>query len=372
MKNLNHNETSKSVNKQYFYEIHFLRALACVAVLIVHVTATHYYIHEQTFNWLTLFLNQISRFGTPMFAVISGFLLFYQVHKRGFNFNKFLKSRTAKLIMPFFFWSIFYLLFKKYVLNVQITVNPSFVFDFIMGNSYAHLYFISLVIQFYILFPLLQMIRTKLAWWITTMLALAIHVYFSSFSISNPTTFIEHFINHRAFFPSWIFYFMFGGLLAVYWDSLVQRISKFRNVFIILNVTVVIGAVIEYNMMGSIPANRITNLINIPILALSIISIYGLLDRWKSTRQLLKLIGTLSMGIYLIHPVVLFVFAELLPIWMWQTRYFPIVFCAIFIVTILVVKLIQLLPYHQYLIPVPNPNKRSQSNEHNLTGRISA
>lgn len=92
-------------------EIHILRAIGCLFVVAVHVSGSFYYAHGQQYNEWTLFINQISRFGTPMFALISGFLLFYQTRNRGFNFKKFTTSRFTKIGLPFLFWSSFYLLF---------------------------------------------------------------------------------------------------------------------------------------------------------------------------------------------------------------------------------------------------------------------
>lgn len=68
---LNQSHLNNIKPKSYFYEISFIRAIACLLVLMVHVTAEYYYLNGRNFNWLTYFSNQISRFGTPTFAVAS-------------------------------------------------------------------------------------------------------------------------------------------------------------------------------------------------------------------------------------------------------------------------------------------------------------
>lgn len=42
------------------------------------------------------YINQIARLGTPVFAVISAFLLTISVVNRGFSLNYFIKSSLAK------------------------------------------------------------------------------------------------------------------------------------------------------------------------------------------------------------------------------------------------------------------------------------
>lgn len=59
------------------------------------------------------------------------------------------------------------------------------------------------------------------------------------------------------------------------------------------------------------------------------------------------------MAIYLVHPFVLLTFQSLAPKSVWNTIHFPFVFAVILIGTIGVVKVIQLLPYNQYLLTVP-------------------
>jgi probable poly-beta-1,6-N-acetyl-D-glucosamine export protein len=98
-------------SKTHIFEIHLLRAIACLFVVLVHVSGSYCHQNGQVFNEYILFINQISRFGTPMFALISAFLLTYQIRKKGFDLNRFISSSFTKIGLPFLFWSIFYLIF---------------------------------------------------------------------------------------------------------------------------------------------------------------------------------------------------------------------------------------------------------------------
>jgi probable poly-beta-1,6-N-acetyl-D-glucosamine export protein len=106
--------SQNKASRKYFYELNFVRAIACLLVVMVHVTARNYHLNDQTFNWATMFLNQVSRLGTPLFAIISGFLLYNQAINRGFQLNRFVSSRFTKVVIPFVVWSFVYMAINSY------------------------------------------------------------------------------------------------------------------------------------------------------------------------------------------------------------------------------------------------------------------
>jgi probable poly-beta-1,6-N-acetyl-D-glucosamine export protein len=354
---------TKAINKEYFNEIHFLRAFACIGVLFVHVSATYYTQAGEVFNWFTYFFNQLGRFGTPTFAVISGFLLFNQVNKRGFLFKQFVTSRTTKIILPFIIWSLFYQFVTVYIMGGNLPADPKvLLYNFTLGQSFYHLYFMAIVVQFYLLFPLLQLIRNGFAWWIALGLsALSSYYFFNTQDIPYFTGIIEKVMIDKVFLFHWIFYFIFGGFLAYYWKPIASWTKKNTIVLAIVAVAVYAGAIYEYNTIGSISSRRVTNLINIPLLSFATIGLYRYMSQFNFMKKSLQLIGKFSMGIYLLHPFVLIMFIQLLPAGVWQTRIMPIMFFAVLLGSLALVKLIQQVPKHQYIIPIPARKKKADS-----------
>ncbi|MUV37019.1 hypothetical protein JNUCC1_00825 [Lentibacillus sp. JNUCC-1] len=135
----------------YFVEIPFVRAIACLMIVFVHVTAVAYSRTEGFSYGPNLFVNQFSRLGTPVFAVISAFLLFSSVKKRGFKLRQFLLSRTSKVVAPFAVWTIVYLTVDWFAGEVVLGGRQMAGY-FVLGTGYYHLYFMVTVIQFYIFF----------------------------------------------------------------------------------------------------------------------------------------------------------------------------------------------------------------------------
>ncbi|MDR7073530.1 acyltransferase [Fictibacillus barbaricus] len=350
-------------NKEYFNEIHFLRAFACIGVLFVHISATYFTQAGEVFNSFTYFFNQIGRFGTPTFAVISGFLLFNQVNKRGFKFKKFVVSRTTKIIMPFVVWSIFYQFVTVFLLGGKLPEDSKvLLYNFTMGESFYHLYFMAIVVQFYLLFPLLQFIRNGFGWWIGLIVSAAVSLYFSNVTeIPFFTGILEKVIIDKVFLLHWIFYFVFGGFMAYYWKPISAWSKKYSHVLALSVVAIYVGAVVEYKMIGSISSQRETNLINIPLLSFATIGLYYYLAKVDWVKSSLQTIGQFSMGIYLIHPFTLIMLKKVLPADVWQTEMMPIMFFVVLFGTLAFVKLIQQLPNHQYIIPIPA--KRKSNNQ---------
>lgn len=342
--------------RDHIYEIHYIRAIASLMVLLVHVSAAYFYQHGKQYNDYTFFINQISRFGTPMFAMMSGFLLFYQTRKRGFQLKRFVTSRLTKIGIPFLIWSGFYFLFTHFILNV----NPmrggidNFIFNFLSGNAFYHLYFISIVFQFYLIFPLLQLFRSKIVWPFLLILAAFINWYFVKIDVSVQFEGIPGVIlSQRAFLPEWIFFFIFGGFLAFYWEPLLSFSKKFKFLLSLAALIVVVLAVMEYKSAGSIASNRVTNFINIPILTLFMAGIMEDVRKINIFDKFLKEIGSLSMAIYLIHPFVINIFERIAPQILWKTSLFPVTFGIILSGTIILAKLIQLLPFSNFILSVP-------------------
>jgi probable poly-beta-1,6-N-acetyl-D-glucosamine export protein len=343
-------------SKTHIFEIHLLRAIACLFVVLVHVSGSYYHQNGQVFNEYTLFINQISRFGTPMFALISAFLLTYQIRKKGFDLNRFISSRFTKIGLPFLFWSIFYLIFM-FALNGE---NPftdgwkTSIVNFVFGNSAYHLYFMSIVFQFYLLFLLLQLFRSKVSWTILLGMAAAVNFYFvDSFTGGQTEGILREIVTQRAFLPNWIYYFIFGGFLAYFWEPLLGFAKKYKVHLTAGAIIVTLAAVWEYKVHEQIGSNRITNMLNIPILTLFVMGIASDVKKLKWVNTFFTKIGTLSMAIYLVHPFVLFIFQGLAPKFVWNTSLFPIVFAAVLAGTILTVKVIQLIPGNHYILTVP-------------------
>lgn len=356
--------------RKYYYEISFIRAIACMCIVMIHVTAGYYYENGSTFNWFTQFFNQITRYGTPAFAIISGFLLYNQVINRRFNLQKFWKSRFTKIIIPFVIWSILYLLLKyfhgQYMLpNFSSTEEIKyFLYFFFTGGSSYHLYFLIIVVQFYFIFGLLHLFKSRNQLILLTLISFYINYFFVQNHIDIGTGFFNEFLNNRVFLFHWIYYFFLGGLMVHVWDPLMQWVKNNSFFSILLGLIVIVGGVIEYQFTDWLATNRPINMINLPLLFIFLSSIYFHLSSLPKIRSFINKIGNLSMGIYLVHPMVLFFFRNYDFLhWIYDYSIMvPVLFVLTMSISILIVNLITKLPFGSYIVTVAKPNIKQVKN----------
>ncbi|WP_227504371.1 acyltransferase [Acinetobacter baumannii] len=146
-----------------------IRSTACILVLLTHISAAFYVNNSIGFQTpLITFINQFSRFGTPLFCVITGFL-FAKYFFNGINIRYFYQSRISKILIPYLVWSLIYTIivffFSKKLFFIFIQ-EP--IISLLSGKAFYHLYFMSTILQFCLIFPLLRLLRNINAWRIQT------------------------------------------------------------------------------------------------------------------------------------------------------------------------------------------------------------
>ncbi|MGK7379034.1 acyltransferase [Planococcus sp. 1R117A] len=338
------------------FDVNVLRAIGCLMVVLVHVSAL-YYIQSGSWEDVILFINQSSRFGTPIFAIVSGFLLFLQVKKRGFFFKKFFSSRINKIVIPFLFWTAFYLFYLWIVFGS----NPfdggikHFILEVAFGETYSHLYFISIVLQFYLVFPLLQFIKSRSAWIVLLVVSALIHIYAMKYMAAGQFEGLFGLIaEQRSFLPKWLYFFIFGGFLAYHWEAAKLWTYKMRVPLFVAVLLIFYFAAVEYEWGGYIGSNRISNIVNLPVIVMFVMAISEKIARNPLLYNLISRLGAMSMGIYLIHPFVINMLQRHLPADVWTLSLFPFWFAAVMFITIGIILMIQKLPFGHIILTIPS------------------
>ena len=128
-----------------------MRIISILSIVFIHTTAKT--IEASSYNlpsvpW-TVLLNQICRFGVPVFFMISGFVLelTYPFHPRIMSY---FKKRISRILIPYIFWSgIYYFLIFRHNTNGIFKV-------LLVGNASYQLYFIPALFIFYMIFPFIH------------------------------------------------------------------------------------------------------------------------------------------------------------------------------------------------------------------------
>lgn len=354
----------------FISEIHLLRALACLMILMIHVTGYFYYTNGEEHTSFSLLLNQVSRVGTLLFMMISGFLLFYQAKTKGFNTAYFLRSRITKVLIPFLFWTLFYL-----YLSHQTIFSIEWGWDFLyatlfLGKGFYHLWFMVVLIQFYILFPLMQRLIKQTRDWIITMgISLGIQLFFI-LELRDPTLIVPPTVAwDKAYLFNWIFYFILGGFFAQHWEKIRDWAQRNEKLFLFLLVVLLGEALWSLSREGVLSELRLFALISTPLTLLAIISLYPRVKKWDKLLSTFNFIGKYSMGIYIIHPFLLF-FSSYLPNIFWESSMLLVTFLFYLVLSILLLKGLEKLPLHQYVLPVSKPKRYASQSALSLVSII--
>jgi len=203
-----------------------MRAICCLLVVIIHVTAAFWY----TFTTgspqfkAVIVLNTLSKFAVPSFVLISGYVLYYVNYNKKVEALPFYKKRISKVLVPYLIWSILYI-FVNYLAYARPIDMKSLIYYFGLGKANYHLYYICLILQLYILFPLIFKIYQSIE---NKIFATAIFFIFNSFFIR----FIKFEFSDR-FFTYYIMFFVLGFFLA---DLKIRAISFHKIVPVIISI----------------------------------------------------------------------------------------------------------------------------------------
>lgn len=310
-------------------ELYYVRAIAAFGIFAIHATGGFALYSEFNTNamHLGIFLNQFFRFGTPVFMMVSGFVLFYNYRTpEEFDPIKFYKKKFIFLFLPYIIWSVGYLLFSSYMYKIPITyeVILGFPKKIIFGEVFSHLYFIFLIVQFYIIFPLLirflsKSIKNKpVKVFICTLIIQAIILIYEFYFRKTTSIGVINFINmyYWKTVLGWFFYFITGGIIAYHYDKFIEFVDNRIKLILftyVISVVLFLGEVYlniyitqgrdYFERYGSIrPMNMIYGITTFAVL---IWLTRKIKDRDDFIVKLIKSFGTYSLGVYFAHPMVL-------------------------------------------------------------------
>lgn len=285
-----------------------LRVLATLAVIGIHVSADY-----ASTSWGGLLFNQVVRFSVPMFIIISGFLLYYQEisSSRPESTGTFYRKRFSKILWPYVIWTVLYTLMTQYLLHTwpdQSVLLAAVGKHLIWGTGAYHLYFMVIIIQCYLLYPLLRAwLHSHHISFVITLLSLLslcqVVLYLHTVGRYHlPAT-----INPQLYlvaFPIWIGYFGLGMYMATIKSQLESRLSAALWPWGVLWAVSLAVLLVDSYISGSYASSGKPTIMIYTIM--SFLFFYGLALKYGSREfPLSAWLSRQSFLIYLAHPVVL-------------------------------------------------------------------
>lgn len=278
----------------------FLRGIAIIMVVAIHtITSSN--------SDLSICLRQFFNCAVPLFLAISGFFMSHKDVSTSDRYWQFVKKQVPKVYLHCLFWSVPLVLVDIHSNNFGL---KELILFFVCG--YSIYYFIALIIQFYILLPILKKFRGRKA--------IALSGLMSTVCISI-VTYLLHvrglnipLVAFAGPFVLWIVFFMMGLYIG-------RTDNRKIPVLMILVLTIVFLylSVLEYKYWNAIDGSGIGIKLSSFVFSAFVVLLFFseklevLFSRFGKIYQLVILIGNLSFGIYLMHCYVVNVIIKLLP-----------------------------------------------------------
>lgn len=323
----------KVMKKEKIVQLSYYRALAILAVLLIHATSETI-IKAKTSNLYFgyVLINTFAKFAVPSFIMLTGFVLFYNYAGEKFDSSRitsFYKKRLKYIVAPYTICSICYFIFVQFIngtTQINADMFASFINKLISGRAYTHLYFIIILIQFYLLFPFhLMATRVKSFVKYSVIIGLALQW---AFVLLNK--YFIHYNQKGSLFLNYASFWMLGAYLGMNWDlykhwlqSLFSPAATKRHRYLstlLWMCWLVLGLIHTYvwyaNYLGQWQVNSLyyEALFNIYGLlsALVLIQLSFFIHRYgqHSGVRLLAHLGEMSFGVYLLHPIILFFYRK--------------------------------------------------------------
>jgi len=198
-------------------EIDFIRAFAALSVIAIHTTGQYTNASRVALLW-----NTAMRYAVPLFIFLSGFVVYYSDNgKKNFSCTAFWYRRLKKILIPYILWNAIYMIYFARHDLASITENiPGLLYkletNIITGLGTYHLYFILIIIQMYIIYPLLRVLAGRFMK-ATLLVSFAVTLYCQSIiylGVQNKATIPGTYIPFFMLLPVWIFFFVSGMYIS--------------------------------------------------------------------------------------------------------------------------------------------------------------
>ncbi|MDZ7272131.1 MAG: acyltransferase [candidate division KSB1 bacterium] len=356
-----------------------LRGFAMLAVVAIHTTAEFAWLDGLSALVVTnIVLDVFFQYAVPLFVLISGFVLARR-YGRVESPVAFYVRRARAILPPYVVFSLLYVLFSA-LRGISVTLGDV-VFRLLTATSYYHLWFIAIIVQFYILYPVILGIyrRFRARDRVTVFLIVALLGQLSwnvlklvfldgpgggqvVYGVTAEQLLDRVFVSH-------VFYFALGIHLGQPFESWRHKAQTTRLggpivVSFTLAVTVSlfwIARVVGYGHFYDAPQRTlIVPVLLGPFLYVSIAFLLFRLSLYVARVAslggcILASLGRLSLGVYLIHEFYRFVAVYLLRrvgVTNADWLFYPLVFTATIVASYLSVKVIGYLPYSEWVVGV--------------------
>lgn len=311
--------------RSYVQAADFVRAVTITSVVAVHST---WYMADGG-GWVSSGAAlALLHFTRESFMALTGFVLTLALFGKSNRWFQVWGKRYKLVLFPYLIWSAAYILLLKGGFQGWGAFLATYGRDLLTGGAWFHLYYLLITMQFYLVLPLflaLMRVAKKHPWWVLAaalVFQTALMAYDQYWRGVLWIPFVDKYVNDE--FWTYTAYFVMGGVAAVHWSRVRAWLEAHLK-------TVVLGSVVAAAVMlaeffiqtyaghNMLLADAVIQPAMVPWAALVIVLLAAVGVRYERIRHIspnrwgiVKLIADLSFGIYLIHPMLLQYFTNVL------------------------------------------------------------
>lgn len=297
--------------------INWIRAIATISVVVLHVASNNWYGYVGSANWnvFTCYL-AATRFSVPIFVMISGVLFLRKEYS--ISVKRLYLHNIGRMLVFLVFWHVVYQVYNTLVagesLGVQSFVN--IVKNLLNGQTQVHLWFVYMIIGIYMICPIFKIFVTHASKQMIEYFLLLFFVmgclpnFLGSFGYESLNMIATN-LNKLSISTAsgYIGYFILGYYLETYPLQKRKRIMVYAlgiaslvlTIFLTYHKSVSAGTYIETYLGYTMP--------NVFIMSVAVFVWFKSLDYKDGiVQRIIKLISDNSLGIYGIHMLIVFLF----------------------------------------------------------------
>lgn len=321
----------------------FVRAIAIICVITIHTSAP--YLYSNSANWLVAnFFDSLSRVGVPLFIMVSGALL---ITENQTPLLSFYKKRFLRIIWPWFFWGIIFVIIKI-VLGGQIIGPRSAFIQIFNGTVFYHFWFMALIASLYFVTPLVNriipFINRQILWYFIVLWLAVTSLFLFVIKPTNLTTGFPLALGYLG-------YFILGYRLK---EVDVVKITGLLIITLYIIATAVTFLGTTYLQIPSGQFNEILYAYLSPNVIVASLALFLIIKRFGHTfsqklsdrpLNLFTAVSQSSFGIYFVHVLILgFLFQGLFIPPVFPVSLHPLVAIPLIVISVVVISLIVILP----------------------------
>lgn len=311
---------------RYLSGLHGIRAIAAVGVMVSHIiTSLHLFGLDNTIAGVDLEGNALglllAPYGVTMFFTLSGFLITYlllrEKQQHGFIKVRYFYIRRILRIWPLYFLYLMVALCVALTFHQYIAWHSLPYYLFLLANIpmilhqylpfLGHYWSLGIEEQFYLLFPLIQFIEVK-KW--NRVFILLIFVFLILKGIAWYLFKFEQIDIYYRIITVYRMHTLLIGALGAYWyfnkNKIFLAFTTHRLTQILCWVIFIAMIMNQFNLASVIDGD----LIAIATVCIIIAQIERKNYLISLENKVLRFLGEISYGIYIIHPLIIFLMAK--------------------------------------------------------------